>query len=108
MDGGPSPRENPAMGRYRFIAYVNDGNPRYVVVWDLQWKPLQCQRLEPHADLRVAMNAAIDAQVAQGWRVEGTAEYGFVFLRREGERRLVMLTPRNPEDRTPQTFSPFR
>jgi hypothetical protein len=108
MDGGPSPRENPAMGRYRFIAYVNDGNPRYVVVWDLQWKPLQCQRLEPHADLRVAMNAAIDAQVAQGWRVEGTAEYGFVFMRREGERRLVMLTPRNPEDRTPQTFSPFR
>jgi hypothetical protein len=96
------------MGRYRFIAYVNDGNPRYVVVWDLQWKPLQCQRLEPRADLRVAMSAAIDAQVAQGWRVEGTAEYGFVFIRREGERRLVMLTPRNPQDRTPQTFSPFR
>jgi hypothetical protein len=96
------------MGRYRFIAYVNDGNPRYVVVWDLQWKPLQCQRLEPHADLRVAMSAAIDAQAAQGWQVEGSAEYGFVFMRREGERRLVMLTPRNPADRTPQTFSPFR
>jgi hypothetical protein len=96
------------MGRYRFIAYVNDGNPRYVVVWDLQWKPLQCQRLEAHADLRVAMTAAIDAQAAQGWQVEGTAEYGFVFMRREGERRLVMLTPRNPQDRTPQTFSPFR
>jgi hypothetical protein len=31
-----------------------------------------------------------------------------VFMRRDAERRLLMLTPRNPEDRTPQTFSPFR
>jgi hypothetical protein len=108
MDGRRPARENPAMGRYRFIAYVNDGNPRYVVMWDLQWKPLQTQRLEPNANLRVAMTAAIDAQVAQGWQAEGSAEYGFVFMRRDGERRLLMLTPRNPEDQTPQSFSPFR
>jgi hypothetical protein len=96
------------MGRYKFTAYLNDGNPRYLVIWDLQWKPLQCERLEPAADLRGAMAAAMEAQIAQGWRIEGTAEYGFVFMCRGGERRLVMLTPRNPEDRRPQTFSPFR
>jgi hypothetical protein len=102
------PWENSAMGRYRFTAYLNDGNPRYVVMWDLQWKALQSQRLEPNINLRVAMTAAIDAQVAQGWQAEGSAEYGFVFIRRDRERRLLMLTPRNPDDRTPQSFSPFR
>lgn len=96
------------MGRYKFTAYVNDANPRYMVIWDLQWKPLQWKRLEPTANLRLAMAALIEAQIAQGWQTEGTAEYGFVFIHRTGERRLVMLTPRNPEDRTPQTFSPFR
>jgi hypothetical protein len=108
MDEARAARETWAMGRYKFTAYVNDGNPRYVVIWDLQWQPLHCQRLEPGANLRVAMTAAIEAQVAQGWQIEGTAEYGFVFIRRAGERRLLMLTPRNPADRTPQTFSPFR
>jgi hypothetical protein len=108
MDGGQPSRENSAMGRYRFTAYVNDGNPRFVVIWDLQWKPLQCQRLAPNANLRLAMTAAIDAQAAQGWQVEGSVEYGFVFIRRGGERRLLMLTPRNPDDGTPQSFSPFR
>jgi hypothetical protein len=96
------------MGRYRFIAYVNDGNPRYIVIWDLQWKPLECRRLEPNANLRLAMTCAIEAQVAQGWQVEGTPDYGFVFISRARERRLIMLTPRNPDDRRPQTFSPFR
>jgi hypothetical protein len=108
MDVTRTSGENPSMPRYRFIAYVNDGNPRYLVIWDLQWKPLHWQRLEPGADLRFAMAAAIDAQAAQGWETEGTPEYGFVFIRRAAERRLLMLTPRNPEDRTPQTFSPFR
>lgn len=108
MDGRRPSSENSAMGRYRFTAYVNDGNPRYLVLWDLQWKALQWQRLEPRADLRLAMAAAIDAQLSQGWQAEGTPEYGFVFVRRDGDRRLLMLTPRNPEDHTPQAFSPFR
>jgi hypothetical protein len=108
MDGRRTSRENFAMGRYRFTAYVNDGNPRYLVLWDLQWKALQYERLEPRADLRQAMSAAIDLQRLQGWQAEGTPEYGFVFMRREADRRLLMLTPRNPEDHTPQAFSPFR
>jgi hypothetical protein len=108
MDVAKASGENSRMPRYRFIAYVNDGNPRYLVIWDLQWRPLQWRRLEPGADLRLAMSTAIDAQLAHGWQAEGTAEYGFVFLRRAAERRLIMLTPRNPEDHKPQTFSPFR
>jgi hypothetical protein len=31
-----------------------------------------------------------------------------VFIRREAERRLLMLTPRDPYDTTSQSFNPFR
>jgi hypothetical protein len=67
-----------------------------VVVWDLHWHVLDCQRLEPAADLSGAMAAAIERLAGDGWQVEATPEYGFVFVRRETERRLLMLTPRDP------------
>jgi len=41
-------------------------------------------------------------------QAEGSAEYGFVFIRRETERRFLMLTPRDPYCTTPQSFSPSR
>jgi hypothetical protein len=39
---------------------------------------------------------------------EATPEYGFVFIRREGERRLLMLTEGDPYSTTAQSFDPFR
>jgi hypothetical protein len=96
------------MGRYRFTAYLNDTQPRYVVVWGLQWQMLDCWQLEPTADLSAAMEAVIGKLQAEGWQAEGSAEYGFVFIRQHNERRLLMLTPRDPYDATPQSFSPFR
>jgi len=36
------------------------------------------------------------------------AHYGFVFLNRNGARRLLILAERDPYDATPQTFSPFK
>jgi hypothetical protein len=96
------------MGRYTFPAYNKSRTPSYVVLWDLHWHVLDCQRLEPAADLSGAMAAAIERLEAEGWRAEGGAEYGFVFIRREGERRLLTLTSRDPSDMTPQSFSPFR
>jgi hypothetical protein len=95
------------MARYRFIAYENDTQPRYVVVWGLQWQVIDCQRLEPAANLSGAMAAAIERLEADGWQAEGSAKYGFVFIRREGERRLLMLTPRDPYSTAVQSFSPF-
>jgi hypothetical protein len=93
------------MGRYRFTAYLNDTRPRYVVVWGLQWQILECLRLEPAADLSGAMAATIARLEGDGWQAEHTPEYGFVFIRRQNERRLLMLTPRDPYDTTPQHFS---
>ena len=96
------------MGRYAFTAFNKAPTPRYVVLWDLHWHVLECQRLEPAADLSCAMAAAIGRLAGEGWQAEATPDYGFVFIRREGERRLLMLTPRDPHDETLQSFSPFR
>ena len=95
------------MGRYTFPEFNKAPTPRYVVVWDLHWHVLECQRLEAATDLSGAMMAAIDRLEGEGWQAEATPEYGFVFIRREAERRLLMLTPRDPHDTAGQSFSPF-
>jgi hypothetical protein len=53
------------------------------------------------------MAATIDRLSGEGWQAEATPEYGFVFIRREAERRLLMLTPRDPQSTGAQSFSPF-
>ena len=95
------------MGRYTFPAFKPAPEPRYVVVWDLQWRLLDCRRLEPAVDLSAAMEATIGRLEEDGWQPEATPEYGFVFIRRGTDRRLLMLTPRDPYSTASQSFSPF-
>ena len=97
-----NPREDDWSPRYNVAP-----TPRYVVLWDLQWQVIDCQRLEPATDLSGPMAATIERLAADGWQAEGTAEYGFVFICREGERRLLTLTERDPYDTAAQSFSPF-
>lgn len=96
------------MARYRFPAFTTSTQPSYVVLWDLQWQLLEAVRLEPGADLLTAIKTAIAHLESDGWKAEATPKYGSVFVRREGERRLLMLTPRNPHDTGAQSFNPFR
>jgi hypothetical protein len=96
------------MGRYKFIAYENAAAPRYIVVYGLQWQIIDSRRLEPHADLVAAMAAAMQQLASEGWEPEGDPLYGFVFIRRLGERRMLMLTPRDPLQMSPQSFDPFK
>jgi hypothetical protein len=96
------------MGRYTFPAFNASTSPRYVVLWDLHWHVLDCQRLEPAADLGGAIAATIERLEGEGWRAEATPEYGFTFIRRETERRLLMLTPRDPHRTATQSFNPFQ
>jgi hypothetical protein len=96
------------MARYRFPAFNSTSAPRYVVLWDLHWQVLDCRCLEPAADLSGEMAAAIDRIAADGWKAEATPEYGFVFIRNGADRRLLMLTPRNPRSAAAQSFNPFR
>jgi hypothetical protein len=96
------------MARYHHNVYASAKTPRYVVVFDLQWRILECERLELSADLRSAMTTTIDRLVRDGWKLESTVKFGFVFLNRDGVRRLLILTERDPLDRRSQAFSPFK
>ena len=96
------------MSRYRFPAYTTASTPRYVVVWDLQWQIIDSRRLERATDLRAAMTSALEELASDGWVPEANFEYGFVFIRRAAERRLLMLTPHDPDDASAQSFTPFR
>jgi hypothetical protein len=96
------------MARYQFPAFNRASTPRYIVLWDLQWQVLECERLEPAADLSGAMAATLDRLAADGWEAEANPQYGFVFIRQKTERRLLMITPRDPYDTGRQSFSPFK
>ena len=108
MDARGSGRQNPGMGRYTFPAFKTSTSPRYIVIWGLQWQLIDRRQLAPGTDLSAAMTAAIERLHADAWEPEGNAEYGFVFFRRYEDRRLLMLTPRDPCSATSQSFSPFR
>ena len=95
------------MTRFRNEVYTTARTPRYCVIFDLQWKVIESLKLEARTDLSAAIAAAIESQASLGWQTEGSHEFGFVFLCRAGERRLLILTERDPYDRRPQSFSPF-
>jgi hypothetical protein len=95
------------MGRSQYTAYDRDTAPRYVVVWDLQWSVIKCQQIESGNDLFAAMTAAIERLRGEGWGAEGNTDIGFVFRNRD-ERRLLMITARDPHSCEWQSFSPFR
>jgi hypothetical protein len=96
------------MGRYRHKVYEKSTTARWVAVFGLQWQVIESYRLEPGADLFGAMTTTIERLTAEGWRAESEPRFGFVFIRKESDRRLLMLTPRDPFDTRPQAFSPFQ
>jgi hypothetical protein len=96
------------MVRYHHDVYAKAKTPRYCVVFDLQWQIIECQRLEPSTDLRSVMSTTIDRLAKEGWQPECSPKFGFVFLNRDGTRRLLTLTERDPYETRPQSFSPFK
>jgi hypothetical protein len=94
--------------RYHHNVYAGAKTPRYLVLFDLQWKIIECQRLERSADLAKSMSAALQRLTEEGWQPESAPTFGFVFLNRNGTRRLLILTERDPHDLRPQSFSPFK
>lgn len=94
--------------RYRHDVYASACRRRYLVLFDLQWKIIECQRLERSTDLVKAMIATLQRLTEEGWQAESPPRFGFVFLNRNGTRRLLILTERDPHDGGPQTFSPFK
>jgi hypothetical protein len=96
------------MGRSRHDVFAKAKEPRFVVLWDLQWKVIEVQRLEPATDLYGVLAATVERLRAEGWEIEGAIDHGFAFVSRGGHRRLLALTERNPADSGRQAFTPWR
>jgi len=96
------------MRRTRHDPYARSAQAAYIALQDMGHRLIEVQRLEPATDLRRAMAATIERLAADGWQAESSAKYGSVFVHRAGERRLLMLTERDPYSTTVQSFSPFR
>jgi hypothetical protein len=96
------------MARYHHDIYARSKAPRYLVLFDLQWKVIEWQRLEASANLRGAMTTVIERLAGDGWQAESPPTFGFVFLNCGGARRLLILTERDPHDSGSQAFSPFK
>jgi hypothetical protein len=93
----------------RYVNQLTDSRAtRYAVLWDLQWRVIACTTIAAGGDLTAAMHQVLDELRRDDWLPEGTPEYGFVFLTRNAERRLLMITRRHPSEVNPASFSPFR
>ena len=94
------------MRRQRFDPYAKTGQPHYIALWDMQHKVVEYSTLEPDVDLRAAMAAAIKRLELDGWTFENDSKYGSVFLNRDGERRLLGITPQDPTTSSHQSYCP--
>jgi hypothetical protein len=108
MDGMYHLRESAQMGHCPYQVYAKAATPRWIAVFGLRWQHIESQRLERGADLASAMAAAIERLAGEGWQIEAEPRFGFAFIQRHGDRRLLMLTPRDPRGKRPRSFNPFR
>jgi hypothetical protein len=95
------------LNRKSTVAHYLLSTPAYIVLRDMQHHVIEVHRLEPATDLSGAMAAAIRRLKEEGWLIEGSAIHGLVFVQRAGERRLLLLTMRDPYSTARQSFDPF-
>ena len=96
------------MSRARPDPFAYTTKQRYLVLWDLNWQIIECRSLDSATDLRSTLSTAINKLQRDGWYPEGTTDFGFLFLTRGLERRLLMVTARNPHERSSQSFNPLQ
>jgi hypothetical protein len=74
--------------------------PRWLVLRDLFHNVLDATELPPGTDLRAAFAAGLAALERDGWLSEG-ASGAMVFVRRNGERRLLAVHEHDPHEPLP-------
>ena len=70
--------------------------PHWLVVSDIHRNLLSSTSLPGGSDLRATLREVLLTYASNGWQAEGNGAYGFVFLARGSERRMVNLTPMDP------------
>jgi len=94
------------MRRQRFDPFAKTKSPHYIVLWDMQHRVVEHTKLEPNTDLHGAMTAAIRRLELEGWTFENDSKNGSCFLNRDGERRLLSMTPQDPMVAAHQDYCP--
>jgi hypothetical protein len=84
------------MRRNRCDPLADTHRPHWLVISDMHRNQIVCQALPRGVDLRGALREKLAQWAAEGWRAESDGAYGFAFIARGTERRLVNLTPRDP------------
>jgi len=74
--------------------------PRWLVLRDMFHNVLDATELPPGTDLRAAFAAGLAALELDGWQSEG-ASGAMVFVRRNGERRLLAVHEHDPHEPLP-------
>ena len=84
------------MPRHRFDPLARGNLPHWLTMADMWGARVECDPVAPGADLHEVMAAAIANLTAEGWQAESDGRHGFLFVNRDGDRRLVNLTPVEP------------
>lgn len=94
--------------RNRYVGFLSATHHGFVVVFDMFWNVLDSNPVDPNLGAQRALQASVDQHESQGWVLDCTPRYGFVFMHRDSRRILIEVTPRDPHKKGMQTFSPFR
>lgn len=70
--------------------------PRWLLVWDMQFNVLDCTELPPFTDLAQVMRGVAQHRQQEGWCVESDARFGSFFCHREGVRILIAISAADP------------
>lgn len=84
------------MARRRFDPLADTRRPHWLTISDSHLKLLTSEALPAGMNLRAVLRAALTHYAAQGWQAESDGAYGFTFIARGSERRLVNITPADP------------
>jgi hypothetical protein len=84
------------MSRRPCAPLADTRRPHWLTVSDLHRNVIMCKAVPAGSDLREALRCALTQFAAEGWHPESDGTYGFVFVARDTERRLVNLTPADP------------
>jgi hypothetical protein len=86
------------MARHRHDPLAATSRPHWLTVSDMHRTAIACEAVPTGADLQEALRVALAQCATEGWQAEGDGAYGFVFVTRGTERRLLNLTPLDPAE----------
>jgi hypothetical protein len=70
--------------------------PRWLIVWDMQFNVLDSTELAPFTDLEALLRETAAQWQRDGWTMESDSARGSLFCHRGAERRLLAISAADP------------